>query len=231
MDYLLNVVVPCFPPFALFWLNFAQGVHASDREHMLDINGFRVEYGGNPEVVRESQRRREADETLVDKVVASDSAWRVAGHTLQKLQGELSKAKAAAHAARKEQQVDEAKRLLDRVKALSVEVAAAAGVEATAQLDARRHLAAVSNLVHEHAPVRADEEELRPRPAGLHAAARRLIDAGLAEACGSGSWRPAGRGVLLREQALRRTRSSCALWLYLLWLCAFTHHDRRCAAR
>ena len=198
---------------------------------MLDINGFRVEYGGNPEVVRESQRRREADETLVDKVVASDSAWRVAGHTLQKLQGELSKAKAAAHAARKEQQVDEAKRLLDRVKALSVEVAAAAGVEATAQLDARRHLAAVSNLVHEHAPVRADEEELRPRPAGLHAAARRLIDAGLAEACGSGSWRPAGRGVLLREQALRLTRSSCSLWLYLLWLCAFTYHDRRCAAR
>ena len=177
---------------------------------MLDINGFRVEYGGSPEVVRESQRRREADETLVDKVVESDSSWRVAGHTLQKLQGELSKAKAAAHAARKEQQLDEAKRLLDRVKALSIEVAAAAGVEATAQLDARRHLAAVSNLVHEHAPVRADEEELRPRPAGLHAAARRLIDAGLAEACGSGLWRPAGRGVLLREQVRRLTRSSCS---------------------
>ena len=207
---------------------------------MLDINGFRVEYGGNPEVMRESQRRREADETLVDKVVESDSAWRIAGHTLQTLQGELSKAKAAAHAARKEQQLDEAKRLLDRVKALSVETAAAAGVEATSHLDARRDLAAVSNLVHEHAPVRADEEELRARPAGLHAAARRLIDAGLAEACGSGSWRPAGRGLLLQEQALRLTRSSCSLWLYLLWLdllycgysqCGLTNCGRRCAAR
>ena len=169
---------------------------------MLDITRFRLEYGGNPEVIRESQRRRGADEKLVDMVVESDSAWRVAQHTLQTLRGDLSKAKAAAHAARKEQQLDEAKRLLDRVKALSVEIAAAAGEEATSHLDARRQLAAVANLVHEHAPVRAEEEEPRSRPAGLHAAARRLIDAGLAEACGSGAWRPAGRGMLLREQAL-----------------------------
>ena len=122
---------------------------------MLDITRFRLEYGGNPEVIRESQRRRGADEKLVDMVVESDSAWRVAQHTLQTLRGDLSKAKAAAHAARKEQQLDEAKRLLDGVKALSVEAAAAAGVEATSHLDVQRHLAAVSNLVHEHAPVRA----------------------------------------------------------------------------
>ena len=215
---------------------------------MLDITGFRVEYGGNPEVVRESQRRRKADETLVDMVIESDSAWRIAGHTLQKLQGDLSKAKAAAHAARKEQQLDEAERLLDRVKALGVEVAAAAGVEATSHLDAQRRLTAVSNLVHEHAPVRAahdarctvhgarcmvhgaqcthrvascvplcaafqvrvDDDEPRARPAGLHSAARRLIDAGLAEACGSGSWRPAGRGLLLREQASPDSLASLA---------------------
>ena len=35
---------------------------------MLDINLLRVEKGGNPELVKESQRRRFADVALVDKV-------------------------------------------------------------------------------------------------------------------------------------------------------------------
>ena len=35
---------------------------------MLDINLFRAEKGGNPDIVRESQRRRFADVALVDKV-------------------------------------------------------------------------------------------------------------------------------------------------------------------
>ena len=35
-----------------------------------------TEKGGNPEVVRESQRRRYADVGLVDKVVALDQEWR-----------------------------------------------------------------------------------------------------------------------------------------------------------
>ena len=32
--------------------------------------------GGNPELIRESQRRRYADPALVDKVIALDNAWR-----------------------------------------------------------------------------------------------------------------------------------------------------------
>ena len=38
---------------------------------MLDINLFRAEKGGNPDLVRESQRRRFADVSLVDKVRAA----------------------------------------------------------------------------------------------------------------------------------------------------------------
>jgi hypothetical protein len=55
------------------------------REKMLDINLFRKEKGGDPELVRESQRRRFADAKpdeieknvgLVDEVIALDEAWR-----------------------------------------------------------------------------------------------------------------------------------------------------------
>ena len=43
---------------------------------MLDIVLFRVDQGGNPDLVRESQRRRYADVSLVDKVIEADDKWR-----------------------------------------------------------------------------------------------------------------------------------------------------------
>lgn len=43
---------------------------------MLDINLFRVEKGGNPDVIRESQRRRFANVDLVDEVIKLDKEWR-----------------------------------------------------------------------------------------------------------------------------------------------------------
>lgn len=43
---------------------------------MLDINIFRVEKGGNPDLIRESQRRRFANVQLVDEVIELDKEWR-----------------------------------------------------------------------------------------------------------------------------------------------------------
>jgi seryl-tRNA synthetase len=47
---------------------------------MLDITLFRADQGGNPDLVRESQRRRYADVTLVDKVIELDTQWRQSEH-------------------------------------------------------------------------------------------------------------------------------------------------------
>lgn len=61
---------------------------------MLDINLFRTEKGGNPDLVRESQRRRFKDEKLVDKVIELDNVWRKAEHAkvqLKKIGNECSK--------------------------------------------------------------------------------------------------------------------------------------------
>ena len=49
----------------------------------LDINLFRTEKGGNPDLVRESQRRRFADITAVDTVISLDKQWRAAQHRLE----------------------------------------------------------------------------------------------------------------------------------------------------
>jgi seryl-tRNA synthetase len=43
---------------------------------MLDINLFREEKGGDPNVVRNSQRSRNKPVELVDEVIFLDKAWR-----------------------------------------------------------------------------------------------------------------------------------------------------------
>ncbi|XP_066977374.1 probable serine--tRNA ligase, cytoplasmic isoform X1 [Macrobrachium rosenbergii] len=47
---------------------------------MLDIVLFRVDQGGNPDLVRESQRRRYKDVGAVDRVIELDTKWRSARH-------------------------------------------------------------------------------------------------------------------------------------------------------
>jgi seryl-tRNA synthetase len=42
----------------------------------MDINLFRKEKGGNPDLIRESQRRRYKPVELVDEVISLDEEWR-----------------------------------------------------------------------------------------------------------------------------------------------------------
>lgn len=49
---------------------------------MLDLDLFRTDKGGDPEIVRETQRKRFKDVTLVDKLVAADTEWRKCKHPL-----------------------------------------------------------------------------------------------------------------------------------------------------
>ncbi len=43
---------------------------------MLDINLLRAEKGGNPQLVRDSQRKRGGSVELVDEIIVLDEDWR-----------------------------------------------------------------------------------------------------------------------------------------------------------
>ncbi|XP_071674373.1 serine--tRNA ligase, cytoplasmic-like [Lolium perenne] len=58
---------------------------------MLDINLFRTDRGGDPELVRNSQRRRGKPVELVDEVIVLDEAWRKTQFDLDKIRQELNK--------------------------------------------------------------------------------------------------------------------------------------------
>lgn len=58
---------------------------------MLDINLFREEKGGNPEKIRESQRRRFANVDLVDEVIQLDQVWRQRKYELDGLKKDFNR--------------------------------------------------------------------------------------------------------------------------------------------
>jgi seryl-tRNA synthetase len=56
---------------------------------VLDIDLFRVEKGGNPEMIRKSQRGRYADEGLVDKIIEADIDWRKGSNLIMKIKPKI----------------------------------------------------------------------------------------------------------------------------------------------
>ncbi|XP_062216448.1 serine--tRNA ligase-like [Phragmites australis] len=124
---------------------------------MLDINLFRTDKGGNPELIRESQRSRFAPVELVDEVIALDRAWRDRQFELDKIRQELNATSKKIGKLKASKQEDEAKKLMEttdeikkRLAAKEVEVQ-----EAKSTLDAK--LVTIGNIVHESVPVSDDE--------------------------------------------------------------------------
>ncbi|XP_047960435.1 serine--tRNA ligase [Salvia hispanica] len=123
---------------------------------MLDINLFREEKGGNPEIIRESQRRRFADVNIVDEVIELDKAWR-------KRQFELDGLKASRNKMSKEMSrlkisggdANEVKGSLDENKELTTQKEAEVQ-EAFSALQSKLRI--IGNLVHDSVPVDNNED-------------------------------------------------------------------------
>jgi len=56
----------------------------------IDITHFRKEKGGDPEAVRQSQKARFADETLVDTIIELDETWRKSNYKAETLKMEFN---------------------------------------------------------------------------------------------------------------------------------------------
>ncbi|RKP01781.1 hypothetical protein CXG81DRAFT_11574 [Caulochytrium protostelioides] len=127
----------------------------------IDINHLRPERGGNPELVKASQRARagEAGVALVDEVMALDEAWRklqfqaAACNTrinaINKEIGALMKAKKADETAPLKAQKVEAE--ADKVKAIAI--------AAKAEADLNSKLNRIGNIVDPTVPVSLTEDD------------------------------------------------------------------------
>lgn len=122
---------------------------------MLDINLFREEKGNNPEIIRESQRRRFANVELVDEVIKLDKEWRQRQFELENLRKDFNKINkqiaqlriAGEDASGKIKDTEENKKL-----------SAEKDVEAKdllKQLNSKLEI--IGNLVHDSVPISNDE--------------------------------------------------------------------------
>ncbi|KAK9293146.1 hypothetical protein L1049_021132 [Liquidambar formosana] len=123
---------------------------------MLDINIFREDKGHNPELIRESQRRRFANVDIVDEVIQLDKEWRQRQFELDNLRKDFNKINkevarlkiVGEDASEKIKNTEENKQLTAKKEAEVQEARAALYVR----------LETIGNLVHDSVPVSKDEE-------------------------------------------------------------------------
>lgn len=124
---------------------------------MLDINLFREDKGHNPELIRESQRRRFANVDLVDEIICLDKEWRQRQFELDNLRKDFNKIN--KEVARLKISGEDATGMIkntDENKQLTAKKEAEVQ-EARAALYSR--LETIGNLVHDSVPVSNDEAE------------------------------------------------------------------------
>ncbi|KAF8388044.1 hypothetical protein HHK36_026710 [Tetracentron sinense] len=122
---------------------------------MLDINLFREDKGNNPELIRESQRRRFANVELVDEIIHLDKEWRQRQFELDNLRKDFNKIN--KEVARLKIAGEDATGMIKNTdeNKLSTAKKDAEVQEARAALYSR--LETIGNLVHDSVPVSNDE--------------------------------------------------------------------------
>lgn len=122
----------------------------------LDILLFREGSGGNPERIRESQRRRFASVEIVDEIIALDNHWRQLTGDIDNLKKQRNQVQKEVGKKMKAQEpCDDMKA---EIKRLDAEILAKEAEQAETKEAVTRKLNTVGNLVDDSVPVSKDED-------------------------------------------------------------------------
>lgn len=121
----------------------------------LDINLFRKDSGGNPDLIRESQRRRFASVEIVDEIITKDERWRFLTGTCDNLRKKRNAVQ--KDVATKKKANEACEDLVAEIKAIGEEIAAAEAEQKALKIEVDRLVGTVGNLVDDSVPVSQDE--------------------------------------------------------------------------
>ncbi|MEW5301881.1 MAG: hypothetical protein WDW36_004708 [Sanguina aurantia] len=124
---------------------------------MLDINLFRTDRGGDPEIIRESQRRRFKDVGLVDKVIELDAEWRQVRYQLDSILREFNILNKEIATLRKSGQNTDQQQ--EKSKDMKKSIVDAEELEKSVIVTRDKVLCTIGNLVHDSVPCFKDEEQ------------------------------------------------------------------------
>jgi len=123
----------------------------------MDINLFRTEKGGNPDLVRESQRRRGKPVEEVDEVIRLDEDWRKSRFELDQLNKTNNQLQTQQQQKRKNN--EDCTELVEQGKILKDKIAEAKKIVAEKEKIRDTKLYSIGNLVHQSVPVSMDEKD------------------------------------------------------------------------
>ncbi|WFD33526.1 serine--tRNA ligase [Malassezia cuniculi] len=124
---------------------------------MIDLIQLQVEKGGNPEVVRESQRRRGASVELVDEVLNMYKHWTSLEFQLNNLQAEVNATQKAITAKKKNK--EDADEELARKKELDAKIIEFKPTVAAAEQAMRAKARTIGNIVGDKVPISQTEDD------------------------------------------------------------------------
>ncbi|CAI0419625.1 unnamed protein product [Linum tenue] len=122
---------------------------------MLDINLFREDKGNNPELIRESQRRRFASVEIVDEIIELDKKWRQCQFQLDNMRKDFNKMNKQVYQHKKDN-LD----VTELMKSIEEHKQQMAVKEDEVQADKKAlyaKLETVGNLIHDSVPISKDE--------------------------------------------------------------------------
>ncbi|CAE7353237.1 unnamed protein product [Symbiodinium sp. CCMP2592] len=130
------------------------------RAMTIGIDLLRKDKGGDPEVVRESERRRFRDPKIVDQVLELDGLWVKQKFQLDEKRKEVNKVQSQITEKKKASKgQDKCEDLLQQKTALEGEAADFEKVVEETQAKRDKLLGAIGNLVHDTVPVSQDEDK------------------------------------------------------------------------
>ncbi|KAJ3383725.1 Cytosolic seryl-tRNA synthetase [Lobulomyces angularis] len=157
---------------------------------MLDINLFREDKGFNPEVVRESQRKRGASVEVVDEIIDLDNEWKKARFNANETNKKINGINKQIATLMKQKKKDETKDLVSEKANLQKEKELLENIAAEKEKILNSKLMTVGNLVHKSVPVSMDEKDnvivMKHWPEGRNEDSEKLRRSKLIKADGKG---------------------------------------------
>ncbi|EGR33298.1 seryl-tRNA synthetase, putative [Ichthyophthirius multifiliis] len=127
----------------------------------LDINEFRPERGGNPNKVRESQKKRNAKIELVDEVIALDKGWVKTQFNYEAARKELNEKKKLIGERKKANKNDTCDELMKEKEEIEQKIEQLQQINVQAKLNLDEKLKKIGNIVHDTVPVDNNEDNNR----------------------------------------------------------------------
>jgi len=124
---------------------------------VLDIILFRKAEGGDPELIKESQRRRFKPTEDVDAVIKADEKWKKTRFNLDCLNGEKNKLNEEIKG--KMKKGEDASNLIEKKEAVQLQIKQATIEVTEVEKEVQIALRKIGNIVHESVPVSQSEKE------------------------------------------------------------------------